>query len=157
MKKVQLFILLFVPFLTSASQVGGGFKTSHYLNAYDGGNLVLLYAYNDEVMGSEAFSDWEHYLHDFKKNHIKELVTDRITTVDIVGVDGVVVVSATEFTLFMKKGFPSYFYEGLIVEPQVYQAVLRSYSNLELRSMDRAFMPKKVSYDILKGRFELNP
>ena len=58
---------------------------------------------------------------------------------------------ATEknFTLFLKKDMPVYYYEGLILEPQVYAAVKQVYQKSDLNDEHRAFLPKEVK---LEGR-----
>lgn len=108
--------------------------------AYEDGRSIVLFSYREEITNSEAFADWGSYLEDFKEGkgshfYYSKVNADKLRTPTP---------EAEEFTLFLKKGYPTYLYEDLIVEPQVYTAVYKRYSGLELDDVDRAFLPKTL-------------
>ena len=111
--------------------------------AYDRGAALLLFAYDDGIAGTEAYADWSAYLNDVN--------TQSKAVFQIFRVKPNALVTAipmtrelTEFTVFLKKGMPTYLYEDLIVEPQVYTAVEHVYEELPITNENKAFLPEEV-------------
>jgi hypothetical protein len=107
---------------------------------YDSGQSLILFSYRDEVVLSEAFADWEAYLSDFRQQDGQSYFYSKVGREEFVSI----VSGVTEFTLFLKKGYPVFLYDGFIVEPQVYTAVHRKFSKEPLREVDIAFMPEEI-------------
>ena len=111
--------------------------------AYEAGQAILLYRFDPLGFDSEAYADWHAYLTDFKKAEGNEFFTQEI---DATVLQKLVPDSKEEidFSLFIKKGQPSYLYPDVILEPQIYLAVFHVYSGNATTDEDAAFMPPKV-------------
>lgn len=116
------------------------------VEAYQSGNMLILYAYNDDAVDSEAFFDWQSYLNDFVANADVNAFAERI---DPSGSNLMTTLSSSEFTVFLKQGFPTYYYPDFIVEPQVYTAVETVYQEKGLSVENKAFLPEILD---AKGR-----
>lgn len=113
------------------------------VNAYKSGQAILLYRFNGSE-ASEAYADWQSYLQDFKLIdgkgfYIQAIDTDTLASLTPNSAQ------TKDFSLFIKKGSPSYLYSDVIVEPQVYLAVTHAFAGQKLNGEDRAFIPKQVS------------
>ena len=108
---------------------------------YHSGQFLILYSYRNQVIDSEAYADWNSYLSEFKQQEGKNNLYYKVAPKDFEAV----IAGATEFTLFLKKGYPVYIYDGFIVEPQVYTSVHRKFSNEILTDIDKAFLPDKIN------------
>ncbi|PCK08995.1 MAG: hypothetical protein COA42_06165 [Alteromonadaceae bacterium] len=112
-------------------------------NAHKTGQAILLYRYSGSE-ASEAYADWQGYLQDFKLTDGKEFYIQAIDTETLLSLTP----NATQtedFSLFIKKGSASYLYDDIIVEPQVYLAVVHAFAGQKLNEEDRAFIPEQVS------------
>ena len=111
---------------------------------YNNGQSILLFAYNNAFTSTEAYADWATYLNDFKQTTGAKFKFHRIKTDSlksaIPDISGI-----SEFSVFIKKGAPSYLYKDFIVEPQVYTAVFHVYNQKKLTVEDKNFLPKTVS------------
>jgi len=107
---------------------------------YDSGQSLILYSHRDEVVKSEAYADWDAYLNEFQQEVGQSYFYSKVAREDF----EVIISGATEFTLFLKKGYPIFIYDGFIVEPQVYTAIHRKFSNKSLTDVDRAFLPEEI-------------
>ncbi|WP_185231642.1 hypothetical protein [Teredinibacter franksiae] len=107
---------------------------------YDLGKPIVLFSYSEDISATEAYADWAAYLNEFKQEQGDGFLFIRVVKADF----NIQLGDEDEFTLFVKKGYPNYLYQGLIVEPQVYGAVAKRYSDTALSGMDRAFMPEEV-------------
>jgi len=124
---------------TSVSYTLNSSLSSDIHNAYNSGRPVLLFAYNEEIVDSEVYADWAYYLNEFKKNQGAEFF---YAQVDAASFKSIPSDELTGFTLFVKEGHSAYWYDGLIVEPQVYMSVFKIFANKRLNGMDKAFMPE---------------
>lgn len=111
--------------------------------AYETGQAILLYHFNPQSTHSEAYADWYAYLEDFKHSEGKDfyiqaidasLLPKLIPKIELVN----------DFSLFIKKNLPSYLYPAVILEPQIYQAVVHMYTKQPLTKQDWAFIPEQV-------------
>jgi len=107
----------------------------------DQGKGIIVYQMTNNDKSSEQYADWASYLNDFTSsqtfNYVvyessKELNTQFIN--EQANVTG-------SYTLFLKRGKPTYFYDGVIVESMVYMAVDEIYSNGALPPMFQVFLP----------------
>lgn len=117
-------------------------------NSLNQGQTVIVYQMKNTDKSSEQYADWAEYLNDFSANNAstykayasnkalnKKLENKKINTTD-------------KYTLFLKKGKPSYFYDGVIVEAMVYLAVENAYSEKPLSTMYQAFLPEVVDFKL---------
>lgn len=105
--------------------------------AYENGESVLLFSLSKNTRDTEAYADWAEYLNDFKLNPPSKFSILEITPKEKSALNS----NLQDFSVFLKKGYPSYLYDGLIVEPQVYTAVYKRYTDQELSQMDESFLP----------------
>jgi len=112
-------------------------------NTYLKGESILLFAYDDKIINTEAYADWSSYLNEFKQEPNSKFQFFRIAPQSLKNslpaLQGV-----SEYSVFLKKGQSAFLYEGLIVEPQVYTAVDRAYNQVPLSDEDKAFLPTKI-------------
>ena len=110
---------------------------------YETGQAILLYHFDPQATHSEAYADWSAYLKDFKHTEGKAFYIQAIDTAILP-----TLINKTElindFSLFIKKGLPSYLYPAVILEPQIYQAVAHKYIKQPLTKQDHAFLPEQV-------------
>ena len=101
---------------------------------------------------SEQYADWSNYLNQFSSDVGKGYVFHKLSMDKL----NKLVINADKFNknysmIFMKKGKPSYFYKGPIVEPQVYKFVQLTYSGKPIKPKYlNQFSPKKVSIKFKK-------
>jgi hypothetical protein len=141
----SLFILSLLISLTACALNSVGIKNTpiiSYLSdksmvAYERGEGVLLFSFSKNTLDTEAYADWAEYLNDFKLNTPSGLTILEITSKEKSALNS----NLQDFSVFLKKGYPSYLYDGLIVEPQVYTAVYKRYTDQELSQMDESFLP----------------
>lgn len=114
-------------------------------DAYQSGKSVILFSYNEKDKNTEAFADWEAYLIDFKQGNGHNYIYIKVGAEAL----GDINPKPTEFTLFLKKDFPIYYYDSFIVEPQVYHAVHKVYTSIPLEDVDRAFLPENIERKML--------
>lgn len=112
------------------------------------GKVVVVYQMSNQGSDTEQYADWSAYLNDFSAHrkeqyrfHASDEVFNRFLTQN--GVD-----TRSDYTVFLKKGSDSYFYNGVIVEPMVYSAVDKVYSSKPLTDMDRAFIPDVLDISV---------
>lgn len=120
---------------------------SNVRQAYNNGKAILLFGYSEKNSETEAYADWAGYLNDFKSRINNEFLIVRVNSKilpDIFRQQPEI----SEFSLFIKQGAPSYFYEGFIVESQVYTSVEHVYQGVQLTPEDKAFLPLEVSKKI---------
>jgi len=98
----------------------GIFSSRELLHHYESGKSLLLFAYSNDISAFEAYTDWAAYLNDFKQSQGNNFLFIRVVKADL----NIKLSESDEFTLFEKKGYTSYLYEGLIVEPQVYNILI---------------------------------
>lgn len=109
-------------------------------NSYNNGKGILLFSFIEAHRNTEAYADWAEYLNEFKFDSKSEFLIHQIEGQTKVALN----IKTDEFSIFLKEGYPTYFYDGLIVEPQVYTAVYKVYSKQELSGMDKSFLPEEL-------------
>ncbi|MFK5915792.1 MAG: hypothetical protein QM484_15605 [Woeseiaceae bacterium] len=106
----------------------------------------------NEKSKSEQYADWSHYLNEFSsevgKNYtFHKLSTDKLKSIILNGEK----FKENYSMIFMKKGKPSYFYGGPIVEPQVYKFVQLTYSGKPIKPKHlNQFSPEEVNIKFKK-------
>lgn len=127
---------------TSANYTLPASLSSDIHEAYNSGKPLLLFAYSEKIVDSEAYADWAYYLNDFKQHQGAEFFYAQVDAASFTSIPSD---DLTGFSLFVKKGHSAYWYDGLIVEPQVYMSVFKTLANQALNGMDKAFMPEVVN------------
>ena len=110
------------------------------------GKVVVVYKMSNNDTSSEQYADWAAYLNELSstgnanyKIYPTNEVFNRKLTISNITPD-------EDYTVFLKRGKPSYYYDGVIVEPMVYTAVYNSYSDVKLTDIDIAFMPDVIDF-----------
>lgn len=104
------------------------FADHEFVKDLESGKSVVLIINADEKSKSEQYADWSHYLNEFSSEAGNNYVFHKISTAKL----NKIILNGEKFKenysmIFMRKGKPSYFYSGPIVEPQVYKFVQLSY------------------------------
>lgn len=77
---------------------------------------------------SEQYADWSHYLNQFASEAGKSFVFHKVTTDDLKKFVHDPNKYTNDFSMiFLKNGKPTFFYNGPILEPQVYKFVELTY------------------------------
>jgi hypothetical protein len=109
------------------------------------GKNVVVYHMKNSELDSEQYADWSAYLNDFASSkekqyafHSSDKGFDNFLKKNGVDIGG-------DYTLFMKKGDVTYYYDGVILESMVYMSVDNAYSKKPLTDMDKAFLPEAIN------------
>ena len=98
---------------------------------------------------SEQYADWAHYLNQFSSNVGTDYVFHKLSIDKL----NKLIVNADQYSknysiIFMKEGKPSFFYNGAIVEPQVYKFIQLTYLGKEIKPKYlKQFSPKQVNVE----------
>ncbi len=128
------------------------FADHKFVKDLESGKSVVLIINADEKSKSEQYADWSHYLNEFTSEVGNNYVFHKVST----GKLKKIILNSERFKenysmLFMKKGMPSYFYSGPIVEPQVYKFVQLSYLGKPIKPKYlNQFSPEEVKIEFKK-------
>lgn len=128
------------------------FADHEFVKELESGKSVVLIINADEKSKSEQYADWSHYLNEFSSKVAKEYVFHKMSGSKLKKI----ILNGEKFKenysmLFMKKGKPSYFYSGPIVEPQVYKFVQLTYSGKSIKPKYlNQFSPEEVNIEFIK-------
>ena len=112
------------------------------------GKTVIVYQMVNKDKTTEQYADWSAYLNDFSASKSKTYnfhETNKTLNAKLSKKQANI---SDSYTLFLKKGKSSYFYDGVILEAMVYMAVENSYANKTLSPMDQAFLPDEIAIDL---------
>lgn len=101
-------------------------------------------------LSSEQYADWSVYLNDFAASKGTEYAFHPSKDEFNALLERNGLSALDEYTVFMKKGKATYYYDGVIVEPMVYVAVDKSYAQQPLTDMDEAFLPEATNASIIE-------
>ena len=107
--------------------------------------VVVVYHMSNGEPDSEQYADWAAYLNDFASSKGKQY-TFHASDKEFDGFlkkNGVDI--GEDYTVFMKKGDATYYYDGVILESMVYMSVDNVYSKKPLSDMDKAFLPETIN------------
>ena len=144
LKITFVFLLIIISFSVYAEH---GFKKD-----LGSGKSVVLIINANEKSKSEQYADWSHYLNEFSSKVGKDYTFHKLSADKLKNI----ILNGEKFKenysmIFMKKGKPSYFYSGPIVEPQVYKFVQLSYSGKPIKPKYlNQFSPEKVNIKFKK-------
>ncbi len=142
LKSISIFLLLIISLLI--------FADNQLERELESGKAIVLIINAVVKKDSEQYADWSHYLNQFSSDVGKNYVFHKLSTDKL----NKTVLNADKFNnnysmIFMKKGKPSYFYKGPIVEPQVYKFVQLMYSGKLIKPKYlKQFSPKEVNIEL---------
>ncbi|MBI1422148.1 MAG: hypothetical protein GC149_01695 [Gammaproteobacteria bacterium] len=117
-------------------------------NTLGQGQAVIVYHMTNMDRTTEQYADWSASLNEFSSAHADKY---KVFSADIKFKTMLVKSNFgrnKEFTVFMKKDYPTYYYDGVIVEQAVYIAIDNKYSGKPLSGMDKAFLPKEINFSL---------
>ena len=118
--------------------------TNNINHALENGKTVVVYQMKNNNTTTEQYEDWSAYLNDFSSKHSATYAFFKANS----DFNKRLVLSGLphpgNYTVFVKKNKPVYFYDGVIVEAMVYLAVDTAYSTSALSPMHEAFLPNKI-------------
>jgi hypothetical protein len=110
------------------------------------GQAVIVYSMTNMDRTTEQYADWSANLNEFSSAHAGKYQVfsadekfKKLLVKSNVG-------GSKEFTVFMKKDYPTYCYDGVVVEQAVYLAIDNKYSGKPLSAMDKAFLPNEINF-----------
>lgn len=128
------------------------FADHEFVEDLESGKSVVLIINADEKSKSEQYADWSHYLNEFSSDVGNNYVFHKISNVKL----NKMILNGEKYKenysmIFMKKGKPSYFYSGPIVEPQVYKFVKLTYLGKPIKPKYlNQFSPEEVKIEFKK-------
>jgi len=146
-KGILLFLLLLISGCTEAGTQpqSAGAVLDTVRQELEQGKVVVVYHMVNGEQDSEQYADWSAYLNEFASSkgklytfHPSDKGFDDFLKKH--GAD-----ASGSYTVFMKKGDSTYYYDGAIVELMVYTSVDNVYSKKPLTDMDKAFLPEAVN------------
>lgn len=110
----------------------------------DLGKVVVVYRMSNEELDSEQYADWSAYLNEFALSRSKRFVFHPADKEFDALLEKNDITVEDDYTVFMKRGGVTYYYDGVILEPMVYVSVEKSYSGQVVTDMDKAFLPTPI-------------
>jgi hypothetical protein len=109
------------------------------------GKVVVVYRMSNDELDSEQYADWSDCLNEFAlakgERYAFHSADKRFD--DFLKKGGVSV--EDDYTVFMKKGGATYYYDSVILESMVYVSVDKIYSKKPLDDMDKVFLPDAIN------------
>ncbi len=110
-------------------------------NSLNKGVIVIIYQMDNNDKKSEQYADWSANLNDFVHDNQKKYHVYKSSTAISQTLKSNKISHPNNYTLFLKKGKPSYLYDGVIVERMVYMAIDEAYTKNSISPMSEAFLP----------------
>jgi len=110
------------------------------------GKTVIVYQMKNMDKTTEGYADWSAYLNDFmrdKANTYKAYAANKAFNTKL---SKIKINTDSSYTVFLKHGKPTYYYDDVIVEPIVYIAIENKYSGNALSPMDKTFLPDVIDF-----------
>jgi len=141
---------IFLTFAIASGCVNPGTHSDKLLSSINEsikqGKTVIVYQMKNMDKTTEQYADWSAYLNDFMKekaNSYKAYSTNKAFNTKL---SKIKINTDSSYTVFLKQGKPTYYYDDVIVEPMVYIAIDNKYSGKELSAMDNAFLPDVINF-----------
>lgn len=157
MKNLCLVVICMLGFACASE--GKSEKPEIYRQWSDGKAIVIIID-ADENSDSELYADWSHYLNEFAEQVGPEFVFHKLAAKAGESPVDLEKLKAQPYSmLFFKKGEPAYFYQGAIVESQVYRFVRLRYANDDIPAFLHQFSPEEitVTWDTKEKVFNVSP
>ncbi|RDH85976.1 MAG: hypothetical protein DIZ80_00440 [endosymbiont of Galathealinum brachiosum] len=108
------------------------------------GKIVIVYQIKNTDKTSEQYADWSAYLNDFTDNkaniyvvhNTSKAFNKKLSSLNI-NIDG-------NYSVFIKQGKATYYYDSVILEPMIYIAIDNAFSGKQLSPTDKAFLPEAI-------------
>ena len=110
------------------------------------GKTVIVYQMKNMDTTTEQYADWSAYLNDFMKEKSDNYKAFSANKAFNTKLSKIKINTDNSYTVFFKKGKPTYYYDDVIVEPMVYIAIDNKYSGKKLSAMDNAFLPEVIDF-----------
>lgn len=150
--KLQTSWLAFFGLLLLSAHVAVADPKDAVCNALQKDQVVILIINGLGNPESDQYDDWAYYLTDFyNSSHLEDYAYFNNSTESL----GTIIEESKKFVaphsmIFMKKGYPSLFHEGPILEPQAYEYVDLFYSQKTIPAHLHQFAPVEADMR-LKG------
>jgi len=93
---------------------------------------------------TEQYADWAGYLNDFASDKTDTYITYPANKAFNTKLSKSKINADGNYTVFIKQGKPTYFYDDVVLEPMVYMAIDNAFSGKKLSPMDNAFLPDVI-------------
>jgi len=110
------------------------------------GKTVIVYQMKNIDKTTEQYADWSAYLNDFMKEKANSYKAYSANKAFNTKLSKIKTNTDRSYTVFLKREKPTYYYDDVIVEPSVYDAVDNQYSDKELSAMNNAFLPDVIIF-----------
>jgi len=144
---IKLFITIII---ASGCAVSGTSLSDELLSSIDEsimqGKTVIVYQMKNMDKTTEQYADWSAYLNDFMKEKSDNYKAFSANKAFNTKLSKIKINTDNSYTVFFKKGKPTYYYDDVIVEPMVYIAIDNKYSGKKLSAMDNAFLPEVIDF-----------
>ncbi len=150
MKKFMQLVAAFavLPWFSSISALAEGFADVE--KAWQKGQPVMIVITPDEQTPQETYGDWSYYLNEFEADDQADFIS--IFPISPKNAEAIPDGYNGEYSVlaFQKEG-PAYFYEGPIVEPQVYEYLRVTFAREEVPAHIEPFAPEPVKIRFERG------
>ncbi|VAW63242.1 hypothetical protein MNBD_GAMMA10-1658 [hydrothermal vent metagenome] len=125
---------------------------NQYAKELNAGKAVVFIINSIESTQDEQYADWSHYLNQFSTDNTRTYTFHKISKDKL----SQVIHNSDKFNtpysmIFMKNDRPSYFYEGPVIEPQVYRFIALTYKGEPIKpEYLTQFSPDEVSVKFKK-------
>jgi len=152
LKRKFIFIKIFIYsfFIIASGCVNPGAHSEKLLSSIEEsikqGKTVIVYQIKNMDKTTEQYADWSAYLNDFMKEKVDNYKAYSANKAFNTKLSKNKINTDSSYTVFMKQGKPTYYYDDVIVEPMVYIAIDNKYSDKKLSAMDNAFLPNSINF-----------
>jgi hypothetical protein len=108
------------------------------------GKIIVVYQMQNDDKSSEQYADWASYLNDFSSTHVDNYRIHKTNDALNLIIASQQIDVTESYTLFIKTGSSSYFYQDVIVDAMVYFAVDQAYAG-HIIDGHAAFLPDEVT------------
>lgn len=128
------------------------FSCNPFDKELNAGKAIVFIIDGAENTQSEQYADWSHYLNQFSSDNTKTYVFHKISKDKLKGIIHNADKYNTPYSMiFMKNGKPDYFYEGPVIEPQIYRFIELTYEGKPVKpEYLLQYAPDKVSIKFKK-------
>ncbi len=94
---------------------------------------------------SEQYADWSAYLNNFTENRMNTYAVHKADKKFNEKLLSLNIDSDGNYSVFIKQGKATYYYNDVVLEPMIYMAIDNAYSGKQLSPMDKAFLPDAIN------------
>ena len=140
-----LLVALGVAFIFFSSSPAYSDQKSDINRDLRNGKVVVLIINSMEDQESEQYADWSYYLNSFAASVGDKYSFHKLNTKSLLDlIEGANAYKKAYSMIFMKQKNGAYFYNGPILEPQVYEYIQLAYSEKIIPKHLNSFAPEKV-------------